>query len=61
MNQTLDISGSPVESGNIQGNWTALVKSPKFKQDNFSKRAFAVYEPLVWNCLPKEIRFCDEK
>ena len=26
----------------------------------FGKRAFAVYGPLAWNCLPKEIRLCDE-
>ena len=33
---------------------------PKFKHDTSSKRAFAVYGPLPWNCLPKEIRLCDE-
>ena len=28
--------------------------------DTFGKHAFAVYGPLAWNCLPKEIRLCDE-
>ena len=37
-----------------------VLKVPKFKHDTFGKRAFAVYGPLAWNCLPKEIRLRDE-
>ena len=37
-----------------------VLKVPKLKNDTFGRRAFAVYGPLAWNCLPKEIRLCDE-
>ena len=37
-----------------------VLKVPKFKHDTVGKHAFAVYEPLTWNCLPKQIRLCDE-
>ena len=37
-----------------------VLKIPKFKHDTFGKSAFAVCEPLTGNCLPKEIRLCDE-
>ena len=35
-------------------------KAPTYIQDTFGKRAFAVYGPLAWNCLPKEIRLSGE-
>ena len=44
----------------IRSNEERVLKVPKFKHDTFGKRAFAVYGPLAWNCLPKEIRLCDE-
>ena len=44
----------------IRSNEERVLKVPKFKHDTFDKRAFAVYGPLAWNCLPKEIRLCDE-
>ena len=44
----------------IRSNEKRVLKIPKFKHDTFGKRAFAVYGPLAWNCLPKEIRLCDE-
>ena len=44
----------------IRSNEERVLKVPKFKHDTFGKRAFAVYGPLKWNCLPKEIRLCDE-
>ena len=44
----------------MRSNEERALKVPKFKHDTFGKRAFAVYGPLAWNCLPKEIRLCDE-
>ena len=44
----------------LRSNEERVLKVPKFKYDTFGKRAFAVYGPLAWNCLPKEIRLCDE-
>ena len=44
----------------IRSNEERVLKVPKFKHDTFGKRAFPVYGPLAWNCLPKEIRLCDE-
>ena len=44
----------------IRSNEERALKVPKFKHDTLGKRAFAVYGPLAWNCLPKEIRLCDE-
>ena len=44
----------------IRSNEERVLKVPKFKHDTFGKRAFAVYGPLAWNCLPKEISLCDE-
>ena len=44
----------------IRSNEERVLKVPKFKHDTFGKRPFAVYGPLAWNCLPKEIRLCDE-
>ena len=44
----------------IRSNEECVLNVPKFKHDTFGKRAFAVYGPLVWNSLPKEIRLCDE-
>ena len=32
----------------------------KIQAWNFGKRAFTVYGPPAWNCLPREIRLCDE-
>ena len=37
-----------------------VLKVPKFKHDTFCKHEFAVYGPLACDCLPKEIRLCDE-
>ena len=37
----------------IRSNEERVLKVPKFKHDTFGKRAFAVYGPLAWNCLPK--------
>ena len=44
----------------VRSNEERVLKVPKFKHDHFGKRAFAVYGPLAWKCLPKEIRLCDE-
>ena len=44
----------------IRSNEERVLKVSKFKHDTFGKRAFSVYGPLAWNCLPKEIRLCDE-
>ena len=44
----------------IRSNEERVLEVPKFKHDTFGKHAFAVYGPLAWNCLPKEIRLCDE-
>ena len=44
----------------IRSNEECVLQVPKFKHDTFSKHAFTVYGPLAWNCLPKEIRLCDE-
>ena len=44
----------------IRSNEKRVLKVPKFKHDTFGKHAFAVYGLLAWNCLPKEIRLCDE-
>ena len=44
----------------ITSNEERVLKVPKFKHDTFGKCAFAVYGPLGWNCLQKQIRLCDE-
>ena len=44
----------------IRSNEERVLKVPKFTHDTLGKRAFAVYGPLAWNCLPKKIRLCDE-
>ena len=44
----------------VRSNEERVLKVPKFKHDTSDKRAFAVYGPLAWNCLQKEIRLCDE-
>ena len=44
----------------IRSNEERVLKVKKFKHDTFSKRAFAVYGPLAWNCLPKKTKLCDE-
>ena len=54
------ITPSKSKSYSIRSNEERVLKVPKFKHDTFGKRAFAVYGPLAWNCLPKEIRLCDE-
>ena len=51
---------TPVQAMACREKVIACDKVPKFKHDTFGKRAFAVYGPLAWNCLPKEIRLCDE-
>ena len=50
------ITPSKSKRYSIWSNEERVLKVPKFKHDTFGKRAFAVYEPLAWNCLPKEIR-----
>ena len=54
------ITPSKSKRYSIRSNEERALKVPKFKHDTFGKRAFAVYGPLAWNCLPKEIRLCDE-
>ena len=54
------ITSSKSKRYSIRSNEERVLKVPKFKHDTFGKRAFAVYGPLAWNCLPKEIRLCDE-
>ena len=54
------ITPSKSKRYSIRSNDERVLKVPKFKHDTFGKRAFAVYRPLAWNCLPKEIRWCDE-
>ena len=41
----------------IRSNEERVLKVPQFKHDTFGKHAFAVYGPLAWNCLPKEIGY----
>ena len=48
------ITPSKSKRYSIRSNEERVPKVPKFK------RAFAVYGPLAWNSLPKEIRLCDE-
>ena len=43
----------------IRSNEERVLKVPKFMHDTFGERACAVYGPLAWDCLPKEIRFCN--
>ena len=54
------ITPSKSKRYSIRSNEERVLKVPKFKYDTFGKRAFAVYGPLAWNCLPKKIRLCDE-
>ena len=54
------ITPSKSKRYSIRSNEERVLKVPKFKHDTFGKRAFAVYGPLAWNCLPKEIRLCVE-
>ena len=54
------ITPSKSKRYSIRSNEERVLEVPKFKHDTFGKRAFAVYGPLAWNCLPKEIRLCDE-
>ena len=54
------ITPSKSKSYSIRSNKERVRKVPKFMHDTFGKRAFAVYGPLAWNCLPKEIGLCDE-
>ena len=54
------ITPSKSKRYSIRSNEERVLKVPKFKHDTFGKRAFAVYGPLAWNCLSKEIRLCDE-
>ena len=54
------ITPSKSKRYSTRSNEERVLKVPKFKHDTFGKRAFAVYGPLAWNCLPKEIRLCDE-
>ena len=54
------ITPSKSKRYSIRSNEERVLKVPKFKHDTFGKLAFAVYGPLAWNCLPKEIRLCDE-
>ena len=42
----------------IRSNEEHVLKVPKFKHDTFGNRAFTVNGPL--ECLPKDIRLCDE-
>ena len=44
----------------ITSNEERVLKVPKFKHETFGKCVFAVYGPLAWNSLPKEIKLCDE-
>ena len=43
-----------------RSNEERIMEVPKFKHGTFGKRAFAVYGPLEWDCLPKEIKLCDK-
>ena len=54
------ITPSKSKRYSIRSNEERVLKVPKCKHDTFGKRAFAVYGPLAWNCLSKEIRLCDE-
>ena len=53
------ITPSKSKRYSIVANEEHVLKAPKFKHDTFGNRAFAVYGPLAWNCLPKKIRLCD--
>ena len=54
------ITPSKSKRYSIRSNEERVLKVPKFKHDTFGMGALAVYGPLAWNCLPKEIRLCDE-
>ena len=54
------IAPSKSKRYSIRSNEECVLKVPKFKHDTFGNRAFAVYGPLALNCLPKEIKLCDE-
>ena len=54
------ITPSKSKRYSVRSNEECVLKVPKFKHDTFGERAFAVYGPLAWNYLPKEIRLCDE-
>ena len=41
-------------------NKVCVPKIPKFKHNTFGGRPFAVCGLMAWNCLPKDIRLCDE-
>ena len=48
------ITPSKSKRYSIRSNEERVLEVPKFKHEIFGKRAFAVYGPLAWNCLPKE-------
>ena len=54
------ITPSKSKGNSIRSNEECVLMVPKFKHDTFGKHAFVVYGPLSWNCLPKDIRLCDE-
>ena len=54
------ITPSKSKRYSIRSNEERVLKVPKFKHDTFGKRAFAVYGPLAWTCLPKIIKLYDE-
>ena len=55
-----NIGISKSRSYSVTFNEKCVLKASKFKHDTFGKRAFAVYGPLTWDCLPNEFRLCDE-
>ena len=54
------ITPSESKRDSIRWNEECALKVLEVKHDTFGKRAFAVYGPLAWNFLPKEINLCDE-
>ena len=55
-----DIHEMITSSKRKRSNEERVLKVPKSKHDTIENRAFAVYGPLAWNCLPQENRLCDE-
>ena len=44
----------------IRSDEAGVLKVPKFQHGTFGKSVFTVSGSRAWNCLPKEIRLCDE-
>jgi hypothetical protein len=41
---------------NLRSSNLVLLAEPRYKQERYGRRAFTFQGPLIWNCLPLEIR-----